>query len=77
MKIGCMACRFCEQQDDSEGICRRYPPAAGEEPPGIYPQVHAIDWCGEFQPAGLHGMNDGFTEWDHTRLKIGDADGRG
>ena len=73
MKVSCLHCRFCEQIDDEQGECHRYPPRQYGDDLCDFPTVCAVDWCGEFQPAGLHGNNDGFVQWDVRRLKIGDG----
>ena len=31
-------------------FCRRYPPIQPTNEDTRFPQVHATDWCGEYQP---------------------------
>lgn len=42
----CCRCRFWQSQEGTpDGICRRYPPVAGD-----LAEVRRTDWCGEFRP---------------------------
>lgn len=46
----CGTCRFSflgVQGDPLHGLCRRYPPAY-QDGAGVWPEIVADDWCGEF-----------------------------
>ncbi|MEY8688418.1 MAG: hypothetical protein AB9M53_00880 [Leptothrix sp. (in: b-proteobacteria)] len=65
MPSTCMRCRWYDEQSDETddvhyGDCRRYPPVVVVEqhpdgsdetvPISQFPQIMAVDWCGEFSP---------------------------
>jgi len=46
----CQACKFFLANDENQGICRRFPPAAVATPEGtfaIFPPMLNEGWCGE------------------------------
>jgi hypothetical protein len=53
MKDKCEKCMFylTENDKDTYGVCRRYPPELLDDAEGFsseYPPVKEVDWCGEF-----------------------------
>lgn len=55
MAENCLKCRFCEQLDETSGVCRRYAPRPclasqedGSIPSAEWFKVWRGDWCGEF-----------------------------
>ena len=48
----CEDCHYFEadKEDESIGVCRRYPPMlATDEQIGFWPTVDIDDWCGEYK----------------------------
>jgi len=41
--MNCIECKY----RGGDGSCHRFPPSGR---PSCWPTVHAMDWCGEFQP---------------------------
>lgn len=56
--VCCVHCKFYDEQVASNvserlvgwGDCRRNPPIVTDHERGKWPEVTAIDWCGEFKP---------------------------
>lgn len=45
----CGVCRFYYR---AQGLCRRYPPSAGECTDSGFPRVRSGSWCGDFEASG-------------------------
>jgi hypothetical protein len=66
----CETCRFWQAHEDpSQGECRRRSPVLlagslgwldGEDPAlGVWPEVRATDWCGQFSPLPIRQKIEG------------------
>lgn len=60
----CMSCRFFDPHlynNATTGRCRRHPPrvvqTAAENPFESWPTVDRLEWCGEFQPSAVGGLD--------------------
>ena len=45
----CFNCKFWRFTNDKFGECHRFPPSTGQRFSSKWPEVSAIEWCGEHQ----------------------------
>ena len=48
MTGACKTCRWWKMGSPDRGLCRRFPPRAFIDSDGLFPNVYATDWCGEW-----------------------------
>ena len=64
--MNCATCKYFMARTDSEGICRRYPPAVLCPINGptfsVFPPMLAEGYCGEWHPSLVIRSRDGGAE---------------